>query len=197
VRDTINTITADSVTHILAAVKPYVDESRLQRIDQHVLLQEIQRCARNYWVRKDGGGIRLKEKNLQKLSRLRKLLRDIRHDPATPWRLLGENTSEMLKSERVIEDLDSVLACKSTPPLQANPIELLVGQDLPFIFKGFFGFGAGRSRSVDQTLLPGPYLDFAQAVLGEMGISYSNESISRALTDRGRRRSRSGNREPC
>ncbi|MGC2077854.1 MAG: hypothetical protein WA728_17840 [Xanthobacteraceae bacterium] len=188
--DTINTITADSVGRILAVMKPYIDAARLGGIDRQILLREIQRCALTYSVRKYGGGIRLKEKNLKKLSRLKSVLRDICNDPATPWRVLGDNASGMLKSEKVIQDLDSVLACKSTPPLQANPIELLVGQDLPFIFKGFFGSGAGRSRSDDQTLLPGPYLDFTQAVLSEMGISYSNESISRALTDRGRRRPR-------
>jgi len=190
VRDTITTITADSVARILAEMKPYLDAARLSGIDQQILLRELQRCACAYSVRKYGGGIRLKENNLQKLSRLKKLLRDIRNDPATPWRLLGENTSEMLKSEKVIKDLDSVLACKSTPPLKANPLELLVGQDLPFIFKGFFGSRPKLSRSVDQSLLPGPYLVFAQAVLNEMGISYRNESISRALTDGGRRRPR-------
>jgi len=134
--------------------------------------------------------MRLNERNLTKLSRLKYLLRDIHNDPATPWHLLGEETANILKSDRVIQRLDSVLACKATPRLQANPIELLVGQDLPFIFKRLFGIDARRSRSDDQTLLPGPYLDFAQAVLSEMGIRYSNESISRALTNRGYRRKR-------
>jgi hypothetical protein len=117
-------------------------------------------------------------------------LLELRDDPTTPWPFLGEAITNTLKSKKIHQELNSLLACHPTPRSRANPIELLIGQDLPFVFKRVFGLPAGRSRSVDQTLLSGPYLDFAQAVLSEMGIIYSNESISRALTNRGRRRPR-------
>jgi len=73
-KDRTNPLTADSVERIVAKMKPYMDADRLSRIDQKVLLQEIQRCALNYSARK---GIRLTEKNLKKLARLKKLLRDL------------------------------------------------------------------------------------------------------------------------
>jgi hypothetical protein len=182
-------ITADSVERILAKMRemPQFDQRVLLQIDRDVLLRELQLCAANFSGRSHGA-FRLTGKNLEKLSRLEKLLRDLRNDPKTPWGFLGKETTNALKSDKIIDELAAVLACRPTPRLKANPTELLVGQDLPFIFKGFTGRRAVRSRYPGGPLRDGAYLRFAQAVLAEMNINYSDESISRALTDRGRRR---------
>ena len=151
------------------------------QIDQGVLLQELQRCT-TWWSERSGlgrgGGFRLTQQNLKRLGQLKRLLRDLRNDPDTPWRQLGEKTSNLLKSDEIIDKLNSVLACRDpTPRLQANPTELLIGQDLPLIFKGFFGL-----RPLSQRR------SFARAVLHEIGFNYSNKSIDRAMRDGGRRR---------
>jgi hypothetical protein len=183
-------ITEDRVGRILAVMKPYMDADRLRQIDQHVLLQELTWCVGHYSARCSRDRTRLTSKNLKKFARLRRMLLKLRDDPTTPWHLLGETITNTLKSWDIHEELESVLACQPTPRSQANPIELLVAQDLPFAFKRLFGLSAGRSRSRDQKLRCGPYLAFAQGVLTEMGISYSDESISRALSERGHRRER-------
>lgn len=183
-------INHDSVGRVLAVMKPYLDAGRLRHIDQQVFLQEIKWCVGHYSARRIRDRERLTDKNLKKFARLRKLLLELRGDPTTPWHLLGETITNVLESDKIHEELKSVLACQPTPRPSANPIELLVAQDLPFAFKRLFRLSAGRSRSRDQKLRCGPYLAFAQAVLTEMGISYGNESISRALSERGHRRER-------
>jgi hypothetical protein len=186
-KEVARTITEDSIGRILPKMRPADVPAE---IDKVALVRELQRCADSHSIRGGAMGFRLTKKSLTKLRRLRHMLRDLRKDPETPWRTFSEETAKALRSETIIADLSRVLECSPTPRRGANPTELLVGQDLPLIFKGFFGREAKRSRSDDQTLYRGPYLDFAQAVLDEMGISYRNESISRALTTRGHRRQR-------
>jgi hypothetical protein len=185
------TIDTGSVERIMAKLGevPQIDQRVLQHIDRDLLLRELRRCAVKHSVRSGFGGFRLTEQNLKKLKRLKILLNTLRNDQKTPWRVLGKETTNALKSDKIIDELDAVLACSATPRLQANPTELLVNQDLPFISKGFFGLEAKRSRGTDGKLY-GPYLAFVDAVLKEMGIRYSRASTSRALSDRGGRRAR-------
>ena len=174
-------ITRDGVERILATVKLLVDVPSQSNND--LLRQELDRCRNSYVER----GVRLTEKILRRLRKLKHLLHELRDDDHMPWRLLGEKTISLLKSDEIAKDLDRVLTSKNpTPRMSANALELMVGQDLPFAFKGFFG----RHPSYSENRA------FAQAVLREMGIHYSVDSIDRAFADGGRRRpERSANKK--
>jgi hypothetical protein len=175
-------ITTKGIERILAKVTDVASD-----INKNLLQVELQRCALTYSVRRGGGGIRLTEQTLRRLRKLQVLLRELRKDRQTPWHLLGEEVSNLLKSDKVVARVDTVLAYRHpTPPLAANPKEILVGQDLPFVFRRFFG----RYPSISDNRI------FVQAVLCEMGIHYSDNSIDRAFADEGRRRpERNANKE--
>jgi hypothetical protein len=179
-------VTEDSIERILANMAPADVPSG---IDKTALVRELRRCAESHSIRGGAGGFRLTKKSLTKLRRLRHMLRDLRKDPETPWRVFSEETAKALWSGTIVDDLSRVLECPPTSRRGANPTELLVGQELPLIFEGFFGREARRSRGSDGEL-HGPYLDFVDAALKEMGISYGRGSISRALTNRGQPRRR-------
>jgi hypothetical protein len=187
---TAETITMAGVDRIMRALQPWIDQSVLEQTNRDVLFQELQLCAVNFLGRKSRTTLRLTNQKLKDFGRFKRLLLKLRDDPKTPWRLLGEETTNALRSDKIVGELDSVLQYGPEKRLRANPTELLVGQDLPFIFYKFTGRRASRSRMPDTALRNGPYLAFAQAVLAEMKINYSNHSISRALTDWGQKRQR-------
>jgi hypothetical protein len=182
-RDLAKPITAHGIDRILAMIKPV---PATIRVDKGLLLRELQLCGTRYSVR---CGLRLTKKSSYKLKRLEGLLRDLCSDRATPWGLFCEETANLLKSTVISENLKSISRYRPTRRINANPIELLTGQDLPFVYKRFFRRKAGCLHHADGTPY-GPYLEFAQAVLKEMSIPYSNGSICRALTAEGRHRER-------
>ncbi len=184
-KKTAGTITEDGIERIANMAPTDVPS----QIDKPKLMRELQRCADSHAIRGGAGGFRLTKNSLTKLRRLRHMLRDLRKDPETPWRAFTDETRNALQSETIIANLSRVLDCSPTPRRRVNPTELLVGQELPLVFKVFFGREARRSRGADGEL-HGPYLDFVDAALKEMGISYSRGSISRALSNRGHHRRR-------
>ena len=120
-------IAMDGVERILAKMHdaPKIDLGRLEKIDRQLLLYELQQCERKY-LRLRNPSLHLTRPGLKRLKDLRGLL----HDPKPPWRLLGVDDAVGTLTSK----LDAFLAGPSTP-LDDNPKELLVGQDLAF-FRG-------------------------------------------------------------
>jgi hypothetical protein len=66
---------------------------------------------------------------------------------------------------------------------EVSPKEWLAGWRLPEIYERIFGRRSGRSRNLDGDP-SGPCVRFIKAVMHELQIEYSEESIVRALTKR-------------
>jgi hypothetical protein len=62
-----------------------------------------------------------------------------------------------------------------------SQLEWLTGVSLPLVYERHFGRRAGRSRSREKKP-GGPAVRFIEAVLGELGLKYTRESIIRAFT---------------
>jgi hypothetical protein len=73
------------------------------------------------------------------------------------------------------------------PPADLSAFEELAGVDLREIWKKHFGRKAGYTRDPLNESIEGEYIDFAEVVLSEMGVTnsdapYSRRSIADALT---------------
>jgi hypothetical protein len=63
-----------------------------------------------------------------------------------------------------------------------SELEWLAGVSLPLVYERNFGAPAGRSRGSTSGNPGGPTVRFVAATLNEVGVSYSDESIVRAMT---------------
>jgi hypothetical protein len=175
-------IAMDGVGRILAKMHdaPKIDLGRLEKIDRQLLLYELQQCERKY-LRLRNPSLHLTRPGLKRLKDLRGLL----HDPKLPWRLLGVDDAIGTLTSK----LHAFLAGPLTP-LDANPKELLVGQDLAFVYRKFLGARPRLSRNPRKyKVYDTPFFVFIRAVQLEMEIEPSpNGTIARYLDDRGHRR---------
>jgi hypothetical protein len=86
----------------------------------------------------------------------------------------------------IVENELIILAKRRRSKLPLNSrrpseLEWLAGVSLPLVYERNFGHPAGRSRSTSGDP-GGPTVRFVAATLKEVGVSYSNESIARAMT---------------
>jgi hypothetical protein len=159
---------------------PKTDLGRIEKLDHQLLLHELRLCERQFSMRSDRR-LRLTKPGLRKL----RSLKDLLEDPDLPWRLLDAEDA----FATLVSKLRGYLSGPLTP-LNANPTELLVGQDLPFAWRRFFGQRPRMSRNPrSNKFYETPFLVFVRAVMAEMGLPpFSNGTIATCLRDHGRRR---------
>ena len=177
-------IAMDGVERVLAKMSDHIE---LKKVDRPLMLQRLRMLEQALLVRSGRGGVWVTERSLSEISRLKKAMLDLRKNPKTPWRLLGAEISTVIKSDSVIDTLNTISELAPTPRRRINPIDLLVGQELVHLFESTFERDATSARNADGKLRETPFITFAQAVLHEFGIDRAPETIIRAKTNRGRR----------
>jgi hypothetical protein len=205
----------ENVDRIFAAVgniehPPELDgDPRFHQLRRWLMLQYLRWSPNWYSQAVEFSSTKLEKRKIERLNQVRTKANALN-------RLLPDNTdggpfsAARVNVRSLIEATDRELAWMTDRKLpnlayqdqfrKCSAIEWFTGTHLPLVFRHVFCRPPKLSRDTSQ-LFDGPYIRFAEAVLGELEITngghpYSRETIARALTNarkgKGRRKRRAG-----
>jgi hypothetical protein len=178
-----------------AAIASIIDKVRRSPKDRDKLAEAIFDAFIELRGQIDPSESREAPKRLRKIQQILKVLRKwaawIDSDPYISKRINKDGGLVLPPLGRLLFDLTIVEneliileSRRSKIPLnsrRSSELEWLAGVLLPLVYERNFGHPSGRSRSTSGDP-GGPTVRFVAATLDEVGVSYSNESIVRAMS---------------